>query len=62
MLRENIEILNNADQGCNLDSSQISIELSTGDEDAEIDTAINSEAIKAKEEEWNAEREENNKK
>lgn len=70
LLRDNREYLN--EQGCNLDSSQISIDLESTNDDVDdtiggnIDQAVNqeaiSEAVQAKEEEWNKERDLHNKK
>lgn len=55
MLRENREILG-ATAGCNLDSSQMSIDLSTSGDEEDVDTILNNEVIKAKEDEWRKEK------
>ena len=63
LLRENREILSRTGDCCNLDSSQMSIDLSdSGDDDNDADALINSEVIKAKEEEWNKHKEQYEKK
>ena len=61
LLRENREILGRNDC-CNLDSSQMSIDLSTSGDEEDVNSLLNNEAIKAKEDEWKKEKEQYEKK